>query len=212
MDIEEIKPVSGKVGSMRGYDSTVYLDARNSAVGSDTLTTLLRVGQNKVGESFSVYRSFLTFDTSVLSDTLSISGAILVLEIKNDTNNEFTLHLVEGTFSGNIATDWLNDFVGWAESGTYSVTDLSNTIDSTGYVVGDRLFFIFNTDGIDVIDRTGDTTLTLLSSKDITPQAPTSLEYFNLDIDKAYLQIIYTDTVIGSAPPMVVGKGVHILS
>lgn len=208
--------IDAATGRLVRVDDDTYLTVRNAteaggAGGANSANII--VGQNLSDTYYYVDRSALTFDTSALPDTSIIVGAILSLDViaKFTSGGDFILNLVNGTFSGQtLLVGWFNDFTGWAASGSYSVTPLANTINTADMANGGTLFLTLNDTGLGVINKAGNTTLMLLSSKDISATAPTGQEQVMFDDDTPYLRVFYTEQS-GVVSSMVFGKGIKII-
>lgn len=189
--------VDTKIGYQVGSDPTYYATARNktSADYPDNPFISIWVGQGYVADMWRVHRSFLVFDTAPIPDSAIIDSAKVVMVVDGDYSaTDFDMKLVAGTFTGSWTKDWFNDFVGWASSGTYPVTALSGTINSSAIgAVGDTTGFKLNTAGIDSIHKDGETKLVLISQEDINNSEPSSVsqERVQFGPDSPYLMVWY---------------------
>ncbi len=175
--------------SYYGFHASVYLTSRNSVDGNAGGGWL---GQWENSGQYNVGRRFYIFDTSSLPDDVTITSA--ALNMGNNTGDSddtgFNVHLVNGTMTMPAVVAWFNDFDNWAASGTYSVTDLITPVASSAFGVNDSVKVSLNTAGLAAISLTGSTRLVALSSRDITPAAPSGDEFITPS-GGPYLQVTY---------------------
>lgn len=184
-----------KTGSGSAYNSS-YQTARSTQTAMTTYHYDLYTGQvyNSGNGLYTVFRGYLTFDTSSLPNTAIIDSARVKLTVSQDYSTaDFDIYLVEGTFnaSGDMGGEWFNDFVGWQSSGAYSVTSLADSVGTAGISPGDTLVFTLNGDGFDAVNRTGYTTMTVLSYRDVEGTQPSVSERVRLEYNTPCIEIWY---------------------
>ena len=185
---------SGATNALESNDGSTYSGARD-VTDYDT-TQSVRLGQINNG-TYYVYRAHLHFDTSSLPDWADYDSVkVAVGTITSDSDNtSFDIHLVESTTSGtSVSSDWFNDFPGWAASGSYSVTDLTTPVSSSGYSISDTVKVKLNATGLTKISTTDSTRFFVLSSRDIGNNAPSGNEYFFFGND-GYIQVWYSPPI-----------------
>lgn len=171
-------------------DNATYLTIRNAADAPSAANNGIIVGQRWGSPNYTVWRGHLTFPTSFLQYTAIDSAKVKLVISADNTTEEFNIHMVEGTFTGNVAVGWHNDFTGWAASGAYSVTNLITPLAAAGSV-GDTLTLKLNAAGLTAINEKGNTTLTLLSNMDIAATQPSDEGHMTFEDDSAYFQVWY---------------------
>ncbi len=101
--------------------------------------------------NYYVLRTKLTFDpdTSGFTDTFySLQNCSLSVTYYSDNSpTDFIFTLYEGLAHGANANDQFNDFQGWAASGAYSSYALSDSFNSSGYVLDKEIRFCLNDSG-----------------------------------------------------------------
>ena len=192
-------------GLMRSIYNGSYTSARNAeesgGSGGGVYNSLILIGQRINSTYYYVDRSALSFDTSSLPEDAIIDSVdvVLVAEVNYTSGSNFSLTLVEGTFSGTtVVNDWFNDFEGWTSSGTYPVVSLANTIGTSTYTTGDTLRFRLNTTGLGTINKTGNTNFMILSDRDISETTPPGEEQTSLLNDSPFIQIWYSFPLVES--------------
>lgn len=184
------------------YLDAVYLTARNATSYTDNLSNPT-FGQ-KGPSTYSVYRAHFHFDTSSLPDDAILDSAKVSLSKvtqDNDYDHSFNAHLIQSTASGSeVQADWFNDFVGWASSGTYSITDLAPALLSSNYAVNDTIKFTLNATGLTKISLTDSTRFFVLSDRDISSTQPDGYEYLQVNTTGAYIQVWYHEPPFIKAP------------
>ncbi|MCE5248983.1 fibronectin type III domain-containing protein [bacterium] len=190
--------VIGESNTLSGFiyrtDYLYYTYARNPANGSGTNTSNIIIGRRTDGSpSWTIYRSSLLFDTSILPDNALIDSAKVKVVLENKAQSEaFNIHLVKGTYTGAVMdTTWFNDFDGWAYGVVYTPISIANTV-STNASVGDTLVFTLNSPGLTWISISGTTKFMLLSSRDIDLSAPPGgNDYISFGDDSPYIMVWY---------------------
>lgn len=176
---------------MSEIGSATYLDTRSATTAFNTDNTVV-VGQ-EVPANFRLYRASLEFDTSGLSLTNAIvdSAKIVGFISSDQATDDFDMVLVQGDWTGSIATSWWNDFSGWAAGdAAYSVTDMATRINSSVITGGgDTLRFNLTRDGINTINDAGDTKFMLMSENDIIPSAPVNSNRVVFTSASIYLEV-----------------------
>ena len=85
-------------------------------------------------------------------------------------------------------------FKGWAASGTYGVTVLSDSVTTADISNGDTLSFVFNAAGRAAINKTGITQFFQLGNHDICAIDPgTNKAYVQVGDDSPYLTVTYNE-------------------
>ncbi len=192
-------------GRLLSINDGNYLSSRNSTAaggsGGGATSENIIVGQRLNVTLYYVDRGTLLFDTSALPDDAIIDSAkvVIVVESIYTSDSDYTLNLVEGTYTGSFSVDWFNDFTGWASSGAYSIPTLANTYATSSFSNGDSLFFTLNSTGISAISTTGNTRYMLLSDRDINATTPTGEEQIVYQDNSPYIQIWYTEVAVN--PP-----------
>lgn len=160
-----------------GYISTLamtYGAARNSTIGNITDTDSNIIGgQRFVFSSYSVYRSFLYFDTSSMPSNAIVTLAKLSLKIQSDSSTtDFNVTIQNGQPTYPHSPLQSGDFNLAYYSG---LGGSRNTSD--GLSVGNYWNITLNSDGRTWVKGGTTTKLTLRSSNDINNIAPTGFEY-----------------------------------
>lgn len=160
-------------GEMIG-DSFTYSTARSTSTGCNYTGTSARVGQNKSGGGlYSVYRAYLSFDTSELPDDAVVTSAVLYVCADGDLSiTDFDVKVYRYAWTEALCTDQEANYDGaYGASATLEGT-LRNT--SAGWAGGTYYTMTVATTGINV---TGDTKYTLVSHRDVNNLTPTGNEY-----------------------------------
>lgn len=203
-------------GRIQNSDNTNYVTTRNAVVAdvASAANATNIVGQAYSSSTWSVYRTVFRFDTSGLADDATIDS-VLVKIVPGTVNTDVTfftkLVAAEDTMAvGYFGVETFINFEGWAASGAYSPTVISDSLSSAATVEGDTLTYRLNTAGKGEINKIGTTQFFLLSGKDIgnldpkTAAEPAYYEDFLVEDDSAYLQIYYNGT-----PPSAYAKKVN---
>jgi hypothetical protein len=184
-----VNDIDAATGTTFGSNAT-YLTIRNDTESASAINNGIVLGQSWSSPNYTIWRGHITFDTAFLNYTVIDSAKIKVVISNDQTTEEFNIHMVEGTFTGNIAVGWFNDFTGWAASGAYSVTDLITPLAAAGSAE-DTLTLTLNAAGLAAINERGNSTFTLLSNLDIAATAPTAAQNMTFEDDSVYLQVWY---------------------
>lgn len=163
-------------GSIWG-EHTDYSTARSTSYSGSVSSTTERIGQNKTGGNvYSVYRSYLSFDTSELPDDAVVSSAVLYVCADADLSvTDFYVKVYryawtealtqttevreanfDGAYGGSAALEGTLRYTGdgWSSGTYYSMT--------------------VSTEGINL---TGDTKYALVSDRDVNGTAPSGNQY-----------------------------------
>ena len=146
--------------AMQGTD---WATSRDVAAGNVAQSAQVISGWRS--SSHFLQRGVVQFETSSVSGT--VDSAKVVMVPTEALAQDFDIHIVEGTYDDDaIATDWYNDFTGWAASGAYGVNDLVTEISTSAFARGDSVRFKM-TDPDNDINKAGRTKMVILSSDDI---------------------------------------------
>jgi hypothetical protein len=192
--VVDVDALTGYLGVQEvvAYDE----NARNVTSAQFDQAAAILVGQYKNVGGYSVFRSVFRFGTSSMPAMSSIDSAKVRVVIETDNSAvEFDMRISDTTDSldtGHLNTSMYNEFKGWASSGAYSPTYLSDdVINTSGKSVGDTLTYKFNAAGLANINTSGTTQFFMLSEEDVTDSAPVVNEYIAVGDDSPYLQIWY---------------------
>lgn len=144
-----------------------YSDAWTDPLLADE--TGLPIGQTLVASYYSIYRSFLRFDTSSVPDRAIIQSAILSLYGQSDSSaTDFLIQIQEwtGASDGLSIADFDDNLTITYDDGTYNTT--SWNVNSYNNITFGN---------ITIINAVGYTDLVIRSSRDITKVTPTGAEY-----------------------------------
>ncbi len=177
-----------------------YATARNMTEAETANATITGVvGQAFTAGEYCTYRTILRFDTSSLSDTDIIDSVRVKVVIdtdNSDTNFWIFLCAVQDTVSAAYFNAGLfNRFEGWAVSGVYSPTIISDSTTTALVTTGDTLSFFFNVAGIAEINKTGTTQFYMLSNRDTGAIASTNHDDILTQDDSPYMEVFYDDGV-----------------
>lgn len=203
-------PVDDTSGRIQYTDNASYAAARDNAASETASNISGIVGQAYTASEYCVYRSIYRFDTSSLPSGKTIDSVKvhIVVDTSPLSDNVFNIMLcaAEDTASvGYFGVNCFNNFEGWAASGAYSVTILSDSIDGSSPVTGDSLSFGMNTTGKAELAAGGTTQFYILSGNDIgnvDPKRGAIPSYYEdklLEDDSAYMEIWYSDTPVPPA-------------
>jgi hypothetical protein len=187
-----VEEIDATTGYIRYNGGATYDQARNATSGSASGSDKLYIGQDA---GYSIIRPLLRFDTSGLSAMGPIDSASIkvVVAAISGTWNMRVCDTTDSLATGYLNNSMYNEIKGWAASGAYTVTYLSDTIiSSSGKSAGDTLAFVLNAAGLSNIDRDGITQCWILSANDIAAIAPTGPENGTFEDDSPYLQVWYT--------------------
>ena len=188
-----IDETDAKTGELMNSGSSFSI-ARNAATSNEANGYQILVGMWYSSNLYHVSRCALVYDSSFLPKGSIIDSAKVVLVVHGDgSETDFNMVLTQPTFTGDMATGWFNDFTGWASSGTYSTTNLSEAFSTSGISDGDSLRFVLNSAGLENIDISGETRFMLMSQEDINNSSPgtTYDEYEWFEDNDTYIQIWY---------------------
>lgn len=176
--------VSATSKGLENSSEVSFVASRNGTTGS--ISSMI-IGLSSNGSTlWGTFRGLLRYDTSSITGT--ITSGNFVGNIRNDPTDDFVLRMVATTdtlASGVVAGSMFNEIKGWAASGAYSVTYLSDdALNTSAYAVGDTLRFSLNAAGIANVNKTGITQAWLLSADDIASNAPggalSAIMYYSL--------------------------------
>lgn len=169
--------------------NATYNFAWNTSSGVDP--TGLPIGQRQNG-GYSIYRGFIRFDTSGISDRATITGGILSLYGSSDSSaTDFTINIQEWTG----AADGLSeaDF-----NANGSITYDDGAFSTTAWAVGSYNNITFS--NLTIINAVGYTDLVIRSSRDIAQTTPTGLEFISAHDNEegpGYWPILYVTYLVG---------------
>ncbi len=151
--------------------STSYATARSTSASADTTDSLAYVGQNRDASYRYVRRVYLSFDTSAIPDTATVSSATLYLTSYYDSSGtDFNILVyryawTEALGGANMETNY---------DGAYGSGTLEGTFRNTasGWVHDVEYNMAMDPTGINL---TGDTKYALVSSRDVGSVEPDSL-------------------------------------
>jgi len=168
---------SGSTADLYVYGSNAdYSTARSTSYAYNETSIALMVGQKN--NSFAVYRSFLKFDTSSIPDDNTVSQVNLKLTVYQDYSyTDFDVQIVKQDWSAqdplsdtNRETAYDNCLSGDADDNIWRTT--SGISANSTYTSG-------NLD-TSWINKNGSTYYSLRSSRDVSANEPTGIEYINL--------------------------------
>ena len=162
-------------GEIYGQNNGTYATARSTSTATDTASTTLRVGQNcSGGVIFTVYRGYLSFDTSAIADSFSVETATLYVCADYDlSSTDFLVKVyrfawAEALGGGNQEANYDGAYGGSATlEGTLQDT-------ATAWTAGTYYSLAVTPAGV---NKTGDTKYTLVSSRDVDGTQPSGNEY-----------------------------------
>jgi hypothetical protein len=159
-------------GHIYGY-STVYSNARATSTSCDSSAIGARLGQNYDGSGYTVYRAYVSFDTSVIPDDVSVTSAKLYLCASLDmSSTDFDITVYRYNWSESLCDSREANYDGaYGGSATLEGT-LRKT--SAGWSPGTY----YNMDVSPArINVSGDTKYSVVSSRDVSANTPTGYEY-----------------------------------
>ena len=151
--------------------SPTYATARSTA-NSTHNTNHQNVGQKYLSFQYTVYRTYVDFDTSALDDGATIGQVNLKLTCYDyDSTTNFTVYIkkhtwVEGLGGGNLESNY---------DGCLAATNETNFWRNTSGMSEDVPYTSGNLD-ISRVNKTGDTKYSLISLEDINDSAPSGEE------------------------------------
>jgi hypothetical protein len=191
---------AGRLVGESGFGGA-YLTARNATTGT-LATAVITVGRGRYSDPesyYEVYRGFAQF--TIPSDLTTCEDA--VIEVPYDARYyavAFTLYGVLGNWTAlSSGSAIFNDFDGWAASGAYSPTVLTETVDPSIYSVGDTMKFRFSLTGRNevVTAAGGILTVMFLSTRDAAAESASSLrEYIVLNSADIRLKLRYNSKTL----------------
>jgi hypothetical protein len=166
---------SSASGSLYG-SSTTYSTVRDAATASAFTSTAYFLGQMLATTTYTIYRNAFVFNTSWLPDDCTITSAVLTVNSISDiSTTDFDvviMHDASDTHPTDTPTTADYDRTIYSSNGGSKNT-------STWTAVGDNDIDL-NATGLGWINKTGNTRLVLMSSRDIDGTAPTGNEYVYL--------------------------------
>jgi plastocyanin len=170
-------------------DGTTYATVHDATTGSGGLAdaTTSRVGQQLYGSTYTIWRSFIQFNTTLLPSTATISAAKICLYGYGDSSStDFTIRIQKWTeastidtsdydaFDGTNYDDGLFDTSSWTTTGWNNITLTNFTI----------------------IQVAGYTNVSIRSGNDVSSTAPTSDEFVDFETSEntndPFLEVTYT--------------------
>ena len=154
-----------------------YTNVQNASIGSISNSTLT-IGQNKVGSTFLVYRTFLQYTmptlTSVEDAYIKLTGA----EDSADTN--FTLKMYVGTWSNGQYSSF--DYDSYDDTGNNLIEEFTTSANTI--VDGTTYYIRFNRTGRDLIKDSYSGSvipLMIVSSLDVAVTEPSGAEFIRFN-------------------------------
>ncbi len=186
---------TGYIQNRGGDGAGNYVSMRDSTNGLTAVNTEGHVWTAWLGDTYEYVntRQAITLETLDLTANAVLDSAYFHVRSYAAKDSSVYTWLVNGTFTGAIATSWFNDFTGWAASGIYSLTSLSD--DSLNFASADSFKLKLNAAGLAAISKTGNTTFMMLTNMDrVGTPPPTSMDYVGADLydDFFYLEVWYT--------------------
>ncbi|MDD5353032.1 MAG: hypothetical protein PHS93_07735 [Candidatus Omnitrophica bacterium] len=172
----------------------LYATSRNSTTGAYATPGIVIGRTYNAGTGiYGVYRGVLYFD--IPAGITTCEEAVIELIGAGDySDTNFNLVAVQGTFT-TLDSSTFNDFTGWAGSGAYSPTILSDVWPSSEYTSGTTVNKIrINTAGLsEIVAQTGSTLkVILISYNDYHNEAaPSGDEYVQFEATSAVLKLRY---------------------
>ena len=161
-------------GEIRGYDASVYADARADSDTCDAAGAMPWFGQTRISGAYYVRRVYLDFDTSSLADDAVITAVTLCVTAGTDeSTTDFNVQVYRYGWTDTLC-DAANREGNW--DGAYGASStLEGTLQATasGWVSGTAYCLGVDTAGV---SKTGDTKYVLVSSRDVDGTAPTGHE------------------------------------
>ena len=169
----------GGEGDVDSSDVT-YATARTS--GSLVATANHSVGQEVFAGTFYCREAFILFDTSGIPDTDTVSGVVLSLDgTTNASTTDFTSTVAASSYNGGVTVTG-----DWVDGSTLSGLTSLATFGSAGY---DAAYMAFTSAGAafnSAINKTGNTSLIVFSSRHSAGTEPPNSEYITYtDADAA---------------------------
>lgn len=196
-------------GIIAGTNAT-YSTARSTSSANNTTGTFHNTGQRLSGGIYTVWRAFLTFDTSSIDDGDTVSAASLYVKAQGDTSDtDFNLQVYRYAWADTLSSNQEANYDG-AYGGSAT---LEGTLRSTasGWTAGTYYSMAVDAAGI---NKTGNSRYTMASSRDIGNNTPGGNEYVNWYTadqsgtgDDPYLDITHAPPA-GGQPTLVRSWGV----
>jgi len=153
-------------------NNAVYATARSGGTLTvATSATAFEVGQEFIG-SYSLFESFLSFDTSSIGSGSAVSAAILALTSQSDVSEtDFTIEARLYDWGASVGNaDWV------AGAGLSALTLLANRPTSSGWVA-ETAYDLTNVAFPENVNKAGSTSLLLCSDRLTAGTAPTQSEH-----------------------------------
>ena len=155
------------------YSNADYATCRTGPANSCNETgTTMYLGQKFATPTYTIYRGYLSFDTSAIPDDATVTAATLALRANYDGSaTDFKLQVYWFNWTETIC---LNKSTDWP---VYGSGTLEGTFRDTadGWVSGIEYTMAIST--LANINKTGDTKMGLVSKNDVDAVAPTQNEY-----------------------------------
>lgn len=173
-------------------DGSVYSEvvgdyaATREGTGSKGTLSIVAVGQ----DATACYEGFISFDTSSIGDTDTVSAATLRVWVTSDSSTtNFTLEARLYDWGTSVTTA---DFVAGSNLGSYTLLASKNT----SALLGSGQFFTLDNVALAAnINKTGATRIILVSDRHRIGTAPSGNEWLNIapaDVHAAELDVTYT--------------------
>lgn len=162
-------------GYIAGADAD-YATARTTAAQLDNVSQYEPVGQQLfLGSTHLVYREFLEFDTSAISDTDVVTSVQMHVAIYGDgSDTDFDVLIYKCAWDSPLGTANMEANYDAALAGTLDATwQNTNGLSTDTYYASGSLDTSW-------VNKAGITRYALLSSRDVGGTAPTGSEYLNL--------------------------------
>lgn len=187
-------------GRIISQNMTDYDSARNAYVGSWATPTITVGQQLSASVGYGVYVGY--FQATIPAMTTLEEATIYLKGLSDYSDTDFDIYLVEGNWTAlSEENAMMNDYVGWAASGAYSLTQLNESYNSAEYVAYDatkddneayNLFRLNAAGKAYVLSKAGSVAKFMFVSKEHADNsAPTQNEYVNFEASSAMLKLRY---------------------
>lgn len=183
--------------------SATYSTARSTSSGVNTTGAVANLGQRLQTGNYTVWRAFVSADTSSIPDGDTVSAASIFVKSSSDTSDtDFLVKVYRFAWTDPLGTDQEGNFDGaYGGSATLEGT-LRDT--ASGWVAGTYYSLALDPAGI---NKTGNSRYALVSSRDVGNNTPAGNEYVNWYTadqtgtgDDPYLDITHAGS--GSSVPL----------
>jgi len=184
--VDTVKSTIIKDGTLWHTNQPVFATARDSTDANGYDSNDILIGLNT---GYMIYRGYLWFDLSGLSLTgRTIDSVVVKLHGDgDDSTDDFNITSRSVWYTENPSgvaayPEW-NDFDGWAASGAYGGTALTNDFNSADFSDETYNAIKFTSAGVDSVDAHKADTLKiiLLSAEDVSSSEPANAEYVTFE-------------------------------